>query len=78
MSPKLLRTGDRTEIIPGFRFTVRFTTVLAVLTTEDRHSIWREFIGMHWHGEELFEVVPVKGDPLRTLEAFVTQIDRNG
>jgi hypothetical protein len=51
-------------------------TILAVLTTEDRHSIWREFIGMHWHGEELFEVVLVKGDPLRTLETFVTRLDR--
>lgn len=52
-------------------------TVLVVLTTEERHSIWRMYIGMHWHGTEILEIVPVKNDPVKTFEMFVTGIDRN-
>jgi len=51
-------------------------TVLAVQTTAERHSIWRMYVGMHWRGTEILEVVPVKGDPLRTFETVVTAMDR--
>jgi hypothetical protein len=54
----------------------RGSRILVVLTTEDRHTAWREFLRARWHGNQVFEVVPVKNDPLRTLTTFVTWFDR--
>jgi hypothetical protein len=52
-------------------------TVLAVLTTEERHSIWRMYVGMHWHGTEILEIVPVKDDSSRRFKTTVTRFERN-
>ena len=55
----------------------RDKTVLTVLTTEERHGIWRMYVGMHWRGTEILEVVPVKGDRSTTFKMVVTPIDRS-
>src|SRR5438045_9636893 len=43
-------------------------TVLAVQTTEERHSSWRMYVGMHWHGTDILEIVPVRDNPSKTFE----------
>jgi hypothetical protein len=55
----------------------RGSRILVVLTTEDRHVAWRDFLRARWHGNQVFEVVPVKNDPLRTLTTFVTWFNRD-
>lgn len=51
--------------------------LLVIQTTEARHEMWREFLRVRWHGSQIAEVVPVKGDPARTLRAFITYFDRH-
>lgn len=51
--------------------------LLVIQTTEARHEMWREFLRVRWHSNQIAEVVPVKGDPARTLRAFVTYFNRD-
>src|SRR5207248_4948142 len=51
-------------------------TVLAVQTTEERHSSWRMYVGMHWHGTDILEIVPVRDNPSKKFGTSVTRFER--
>ncbi|HYL75769.1 MAG TPA: hypothetical protein VEU96_16270 [Bryobacteraceae bacterium] len=52
--------------------------LLIVQTTPERHGMWREFFRFRWKGAQIAEVVPVRDDPDRVADAFVTRFDEGG